>query len=293
MTSTRPSIHLEFLVLWGKTCSASFPDLIHERTLLPCPLTYASPPRLFHRLASGMEVFLLELACKSVEVTLYHSILHRWFLPMERTDLCPQFLLPVGFSFQRPQVAKEWTLQSCPPTALQNLGSGWWGAGEGGVWRGRRHMYTHPDSWYSRNQHNIVKQLSSSWNKQGHHHCLAPMDDITDSVDMSLRKLQEIKDREAWGAAIYGVAKSWTRLSDWTKTKNQTKSMSFFQRRWLSSARASSENIALQKQISKLLGLFLCAQPGKKKIARVFAVKTVSLLPNWILVRILKPQKCC
>ena len=131
MTSTRPSIHLEFLVLWGKTCSASFPDLIHERTLLPCPLTYASPPRLFHRLASGMEVFLLELACKSVEVTLYHSILHRWFLPMERTDLCPQFLLPVGFSFQSPQVAKEWTLQSCPPTALQNLGSGWWGAGEG------------------------------------------------------------------------------------------------------------------------------------------------------------------
>jgi len=40
--------------------------------------------------------------------------------------------------------------------------------------------------------------------------------------------------------------------------------MSFFQRRWLSSARARSENIALQKQISKLLGLFLCAQPGKE-----------------------------
>ena len=48
------------------------------------------------------------------------------------------------------------------------------------------------------------------------------LDGITDSLDMSLNKLWDlVMDREAWHAAVHGISKSWTQLSDRTELNDQ------------------------------------------------------------------------
>ena len=95
----------------------------------------------------------------------------------------------------------------------------------------------------------------------------------TDSINMSLSKLQEIvKDREAWHAAVHGVAMNWPWLSDWTAT-NQAAAAKPLSRVWLfatpwTAAHQAPPSMGFSRQEywsgvplpspNKLLTVFLC-----------------------------------
>ena len=69
------------------------------------------------------------------------------------------------------------------------------------------------------------------------------LDGITHSMHMSLSKFQEIvKDREAWRAAVHGIAKSRTPLSDWTTTTKDAANIRSDSPTWHSEHRAEEEN---------------------------------------------------
>ena len=84
------------------------------------------------------------------------------------------------------------------------------------------------------------------------------LDGITDSVDLSWSKLWEmVKDREVWHAAVHGVTKSQTRLSDWTTTNNQPHVFIAWSLAKVSLGQYSSFGLFFLKKICSLLLKYL------------------------------------
>ena len=89
------------------------------------------------------------------------------------------------------------------------------------------------------------------------------LDGITDSMEASLSELQElVMDKEAWHAAIHGIAKSWTRLSDWTELNSTIrtakrwnvclrKPYNLLRREWKQKAKEKRKDIFIWRQSSQ------------------------------------------
>ena len=77
-----------------------------------------------------------------------------------------------------------------------------------------------------------------------------------DSMDVSLSELREmVMDRGAWRAAIHGVAKSWTRLSDWTKLNWQL--LSKIDQRYFNNLKYADDTTLMEESEEELKSLLM------------------------------------